>query len=212
MELIEDLGMIMQRSGRKVRFGMYKCPSCLEVKRFNTWDVNAGQKGCASCRKTTHGKSKTKIYSTWSGMKARCYYKQSKEYMHYGGRGITVCDEWRDNFTSFMEWAYKNGYTDGRETSIDRIDNDGDYEPSNCRFTTANIQVQNTRLLRKTNSSGYRGVNFHKGSNKWRARIQVNSVPIHIGAFDNAIDAAIAYDNYVIENKLSHTINKIKGK
>ena len=89
-----------------------------------------------------HGMANTKLHETWRQMRARCNNKRSKHYLDYGGRGISVCDEW-DIFENFMEWSLANGYSD--ELSIDRIDNDGDYEPDNCRWTTALVQMNNRR-------------------------------------------------------------------
>ena len=76
-------------------------------------------------------------------MKQRCFYKKHKHYDRYGGRGITICPEWKDNFEAFYEWAMNCGYSN--ELSIDRIDNDGNYEPSNCRWVSAKVQNNNTQ-------------------------------------------------------------------
>ena len=90
---------------------------------------------------TTHGMSKTRIYGIWHGIKARCYYPKNAGYSHYGGRGINVCDEWKNNFQAFYDWAMANGYNDN--LSIDRIDVNGNYEPSNCRWLTIKEQQNN---------------------------------------------------------------------
>lgn len=105
--------------------------------------------GCLSAeaiskRAKTHGKSKTRLFNIWVGMHDRCYNPNRKEYDDYGGRGIQVCDEWKDNFQAFYDWSMENGYSDN--LSIDRQDNDGNYEPSNCRWTTRKVQSDNTRL------------------------------------------------------------------
>lgn len=96
-------------------------------------------------REFKHGYSDSKIYHVWQRMKARCYNPNDKEYHCYGGRGIKVCDEWlgKNGNTNFIEWALANGYKEG--LSLDRIDNNGDYEPSNCRWTTRKVQQRNMR-------------------------------------------------------------------
>lgn len=86
--------------------------------------------------------SETRLYHTWEGMKTRCYNKNACNYHNYGGRGIKVCDEWLHNFKAFQEWALSHGYDN--TLRIDRIDNDKDYEPSNCRWVT-NKENNNNR-------------------------------------------------------------------
>lgn len=93
-----------------------------------------------------HGLNNTRIYKIYFSMKKRCYQPKDISYKNYGGRGIIICDEWldkKDGFMNFYNWAMQNGYKDN--LSIDRIDNNGNYEPDNCRWTTKTFQNNNKR-------------------------------------------------------------------
>lgn len=93
--------------------------------------------------KSTHGKSKTRLYNIYYHIINRCYRKNEPNYENWGGRGIKVCNEWKDDFMTFHNWAIDNGYREG--LSIDRIDNDKGYSPDNCRWTTNKQQSNNRR-------------------------------------------------------------------
>ncbi|WDU82287.1 hypothetical protein [Caloramator sp. Dgby_cultured_2] len=87
-----------------------------------------------------HGMTKTRIYECWLDMKKRCNDLNNKEYHNYGERGIRVCEEWEKDFKNFYDWSINNGYNDN--LTIDRIDVNGDYEPSNCRWVTWSQQAK----------------------------------------------------------------------
>ena len=151
--------------------------------------------------------SKTKLYRVWENMKTRCLNKNNPGYSYYGARGISISADWVNSFKAFKDWAMANGYKEG--LSIDRIDNNGNYADHNCRWVTNEIQRRNTRVIRKNNKSGFRGVCWFKKTSKWQSGIVVNKKRIHIGYYTDKKDAAIAYNNYIESNNLEHSKNVV---
>lgn len=126
----------------------------------------------AKKRKTKHSMSNIKLYKVWNGIKTRCYNKKFTYYNNYGGRGITMCDEWKNDFAKFYSWAINNGYTEG--LTIDRINNDGNYEPSNCRWATRREQNNN---MRKTIIIKYNGK--EQTISKWAKEFNLNRTALY---------------------------------
>jgi hypothetical protein len=206
--LIKNLGMMYsnENSKQKKRYGIYKCGFCGNEFKTQTSKVKNGNTkscGCYKKRRTkeankTHGLGYTRLYKIWGSVRGRTLNPKNKQYNDYGGRGITICDEWLD-VQNFYDWAMSNGYSD--ELSIDRIDNDGNYCPENCRWATSTIQSRNKRKF-KNNTSGYKGVYYYKAGDKYKAQIQVNKIQYYLGLFPTPVEGAIAYNNYIIENNL----------
>lgn len=128
-----ECGKYTKVPGNSLRSGNTKSCGCLndEIRR-NT---------CRT-RSTTHGMTHTRLYQIWNNMKQRIKNEKNPRYTYYGGRGIKLCKEW-ERFEDFRDWAFNNGYND--ELTIDRINNDGDYSPQNCRWTTQYTQSNNKR-------------------------------------------------------------------
>lgn len=203
--VVRDLGTRSYGSQRKRRrFCEIECPGCGEVREITVSDVKSGRVRCRACSNSKHGFCQRPVYRVWQDLNKRCGNPNSPNYKYYGGRGISVCKAWRDAET-FIRWAMANGYAD--TLTLDRVDNDGNYTPSNCRWTTRTVQSRNSRRLRSSNTSGYRGVSFDASRQRWQAKIKVDYKTLYLGRFDSPKEAAHAYDAYVIAHGLEHTLN-----
>lgn len=143
-------------SGHRQRRWLCQC-DCGKTTLAMTSNLIGGKhQSCGDCRKTalkgalyTHHGRYDRLYGVWCDMKTRCYNKNVRSYKDYGGRGICVCKEWRNDYAAFRSWAYEHGYNPSAgfgECTIDRINVDGDYSPSNCRWVDMKTQNNNTRV------------------------------------------------------------------
>ncbi|MDD5688499.1 MAG: AP2 domain-containing protein [Elusimicrobia bacterium] len=137
-------------------------------------------------------------YFNWKGMRYRCNCVTDKAYPYYGGRGITVSDEWNSSFEAFIK---DMGFKPSKNHSLDRIDNDKGYSKENCRWATKTQQVINTRI-QKTNKSGIKGVFYRNRDLRWIASIDFKNEKIHLGSYRTLFDAACARKSAIDGHKL----------
>jgi hypothetical protein len=132
-----------------------KCDCGKEIIVIGT-SLRSGNTRSCGCYKPNfrHGKHDTRLHHIWGGMKQRCNDKNCKSYINYGGRGVSVCDEWSNDFMAFYTWALQNGYNDSLQ--IDRIDVNGNYEPLNCRWVTLNENKSNRRISKTITGDFYK--------------------------------------------------------
>ena len=158
LTVVAHSGVHTYSNGRKVHIWDCKC-DCGNTKRADAGNLKSGNVRSCGCLfqpsviSTKHGMSRSTEFYIWSGILARCYNQNSAAYHRYGGRGIQVCDEWKESFEAF----YKDmGDRPSNNHSVDRIDNDGDYSPENCRWATRQEQGRNTSSNRWFTYNGKR--------------------------------------------------------
>lgn len=153
-----------------------------------------------------HGFAGTKIHRIWSSMIMRCNNPNDPGYKRYGGRGIGVCNEWENDFKAFYNYISKlpgfdNLGKSANNLSLDRKDNNGDYEPGNIRLATRHEQAVNRRN-HMNNKTGYVGVSFRKDTGTYRSFIRINGKLIHLGGYILPEDAYMARVKYIIKHGL----------
>lgn len=138
-----DCGNIVFVSSNHLNTGRKKSCNCLQKEVARNCVIKFFTKHGDGSRMGTHHR----LYLIWSGIKGRCLNPENNSYQYYGKRGITVCPEWKDNYSAFKFWAILNGYQE--DLTIDRIDNDGNYEPNNCQWLTLSENVSWANKQRK---------------------------------------------------------------
>ncbi len=216
--IIKDLGMMYPEKStlnkRKRRFCLVSCSGdgCNNTYKTETslYKHKDNGKFCVECQKkrkkeksTTHGKSKNNSYKRWTNIKSRCYSPKHLSYHRYGARNIGMCEEWINDYLSFEKYisSLDNAYMGTR--SIDRINNNGNYEPGNLRWASKKTQSDNQEKNYDT------GVTFHNTHKKYRCCVIINGKQKSLGMFNHQKDAMITRNKYIIDNNIidKNTLN-----
>ena len=200
LTVLESLGV----RGRK-QFVLTKC-SCgtlyesalSNIRSGNTLSCGCLRKEATAERATKHGYRNTRLYRVYTSMIQRCCNPKDRSYPRYGGRGISVCSEWLEDISKFIEWANTSGYSN--ELEIDRENVNEGYSPQNCRWATPITQSRNRRT--RQHSSIYTGVYFRSEKQKWVADITINKQRVYLGTFESEEAAWKARCDYIDSNNL----------
>lgn len=140
--VIKKIESYISPKGKKYAKWQCLCDCGNSVEAFAV-HLKQGRTISCGCARKTHDMTNTRVYNIWRGIKGRCNNQNSTSYKNYGKRNITICEEWKNSFEQFYEWAINHGYKEN--LSIDRINNEGNYEPSNCRWVSSKMQSNNRR-------------------------------------------------------------------
>ncbi|CKG64347.1 AP2 domain protein [Streptococcus pneumoniae] len=168
------------KRGTKTRTYFTVQCDCGNTKEILAHNVKKNVKSCG-CKSNEmkvnikHGMHDSRIYQTYHDMKQRCLNPKIYCYHRYGGRGITICDEWLESFENFRDWAFSNGYDD--TLTIERINNDGNYEPGNCKWETNENQQKN----KSSNPNPNRGEDHHGAKLTWGIVREIRGTPLKRG-------------------------------
>lgn len=185
-----DCGNTVVAVGSGIKSGKTKSCGCLHRDRLIEYNKSDSKRSRTSelnkVYKRTHGMRYTRIYKEWRSMINRCETKSWRDYHNYGGRGISVCNEWRESFNAFYEWAISNGYNDS--LTLDRLNVNGNYEPSNCRWATNKEQANNKRNSRYLTFNGKT-----QTLQQWADELGIKSVTLHsrLDKYGWSIDQAL---------------------
>jgi hypothetical protein len=192
---------------------------CGKVKNINITHLNVGKTKSCGCLnreiilkiRTKHGLYKVennKEIQCYRNMINRCTNSKTKGFEHYGGRGIKICDRWLQGFEYFFT---DMGKAPTKNHSLDRIDSNGNYEPSNCRWTTKDVQIKNRKPLK--NKTGYSGVNIEKrGKKKFRSCIRLDNKTYYLGRYFTAKEAHEAWKKAIAIRESGEFLNWFKSK
>lgn len=183
-------------SGKKRKLWQCECSCGNVVELLDDYlkKKTLRETSCGNCREDSFYKNTISERSSWASIFVRCYNVDCISYKYYGGRGISICDRWNpDKGGSFINF-YEDMGKRLEGMTLDRIDSDGDYEPSNCRWATRTEQEVNKKQ-RSKNTSGKTGVYFYKKYSKWEVKISVNKRQVYVGMYENFEDAVKARED-----------------
>lgn len=206
LTLVKEVNAKINKNGNKNRMGLFLCKcgndfiaSISQVRSKHTRSCGCYSRKVTAERNKTHGLANSPMYKRWSSMMTRCYNKNRNNYHNYGGRGIKVCERWHD-FSLF----YKDvGDPPFVNASLDRIDNNGNYEPTNIRWASQYEQTRNIRA-RHTNSTNVRGVSLIRG--KYVARKCVNGITKSLGSFNTLEEAKRVVEKFEEELRCASSV------
>lgn len=187
---------------------LYKCSYCEKecVKPYSARKLQSC--GCMQYeliadKVRTHNDSGSKEFTAYHHIKGKCYNPNNEDFKYYGSRGIVMCDRWLENYSNFLA---DMGKAPNKNYTLERVDVDGNYCPENCTWADRSDQAANRRK-REGTSSKYIGVNYHKASGKYYARVFSKGVEVFRKLYDDPYSAAVARDAFIKENNLYHKLN-----
>ena len=202
---VEEVPAYIEPNGKPTRKALFKC-KCGKEFECKIRHVKDGTTKSCGCYYIEFQKQRSKdskhlrkhpLYDAWSNIVQRCTNPKNESYPYYGAKGITICNEWRNSSETFINWCLDNGWKKGLE--VDRVDGLKGYSPNNCRITTKTVNNRN-RVISPKNKTGYIGVSAYRS--RFCAKISLNNKSKHIGVYSTPKEAAIARDQYIIDNNL----------